>query len=64
MTKHVRIENADTSNHIVKVLVQDKVFDADGSKWETIRTILLDYPTAMTEQTIFGTRRLIIEELA
>jgi hypothetical protein len=60
MTKNMRIENADTSSHKVRLYVEDK--NADG-EWERREdAIPLDYPTAMKELAIFSTRRLVIEE--
>ena len=61
MTKKIRIENADNSNHPVRVTVQDK--DANG-EWHTNSTVQLDFPTAMNEQYIHSTRRIVIEERA
>lgn len=61
MTKKIRIENADTSNHHVRVTVEDK--DAQGV-WHTNHTVQLDFPTAMNEQYIHSTRRIVIEERA
>ena len=61
MTKKIRIENADGSNHPVRVTVQDK--DAQG-EWHTSHTVQLDFPTAMSEQYIHSTRRIVIEERA
>ena len=59
MTKHVRIENADTSTYKVKVYIEDLV---DG-QWVRVPTPHdLDYPTALTSQYIHSTRRLVIEE--
>lgn len=60
MTKKVRIENADTSNHKVRVTIQRK--DADGN-WADNESTNIDYPTMMTEQYIHSGARIIIEEV-
>jgi hypothetical protein len=62
MTKHVRVENADTSKYKIKVLVQEKAFNAEGFEWKTVETIELNHPTAMREITIWPARRFIVEE--
>lgn len=61
MTKSIRIENADTSNHKVRVTSQTK--NAEGV-WvdDTGGAIALDYPTAMCTQTIWQGKRIVIEE--
>lgn len=61
MTKQIRIENADTSSHSVRVTIQDK--NAQG-EWHDVSTLQLDHPTAMSEQYIHSTRRIVIEERA
>ena len=60
MTKSVRIENADTSNHKVRVREQVKV----NGEWQdvTAPATNLDYPTAMALVTIWAEKRLIVEE--
>jgi hypothetical protein len=60
MTKTVRIENADTSSHPVRVTGQYK--DADGNWVNEMSSMQIDFPTAMTTQTIHDGRRLVIEE--
>lgn len=65
MTKAIRIENADTSNYKVRVLVQDKVF-SDGiwtGEWTTACITELLSPTSMSNGLyITSSRRLIVEE--
>jgi len=61
MTKLVRIENADLSDHKVAVEVWQKSF-ADGSPDVLIRTITLDNPTMMATEVIHGHQYLIIKE--
>ena len=60
MTKAVRIENADTSNHKVRVYVEDK--NAAGEWVRSTEPAQLDVPTAMLTQTIWKERRVVIEE--
>jgi hypothetical protein len=62
MTKHVRIENADTSDYKVIVQIWDKGFD--GAPDVLVREVRLDYPTAMTSSDVYltSTRYLIVKE--
>lgn len=63
MTKQVRIENADTSNWPVRVTIQHK--DPVNGEWvDQPYPVQLDMPTAMTEQYLTSTRRIVIEERA
>lgn len=66
MTKTVRIENADTSDWKVKVMIQDlqQVGPCVGEQeWVTVDTRYLNFPTAMTNDVyLTSTRRIIIEE--
>lgn len=61
MTKKIRIENADTSQHNVKVTVQRK--NAAG-EWEDApaEAVNLSTPTQLTEKYIHQQQRLVIEE--
>lgn len=59
MTKHVRIENADTSNYKVKV----EVWEASTTGPLLVETIELPYPTSLTSLYITSTRYLVIKEL-
>jgi hypothetical protein len=63
MTKKIRIENADTSNHNVKVTVQRK--NAAG-QWEDVPAEAVDIntPTQLTEKYVHSHQRLIVEEVA
>jgi hypothetical protein len=67
MTKQVRIENADTSAYKVCVQVWDKaVATTDGVPQSDtlVREVLLDYPTAMTNDVyITSTRYLVVKEV-
>ena len=58
MTKQVRVENADTSNHKVKVHVEQ----LENGEWKRVRTLDCDYPTAMASEYIHDSQRLVIEE--
>jgi hypothetical protein len=64
MTKHVRIENADTSEYKVEVQVWDK--GIDGAPDKLAFTENLDYPTAMTSQSVYltSTRYIVVKEVA
>lgn len=58
MTKQIRIENADTSDHKVTVEVWDTT--AEGPM--LVGTHKLDYPTSMLNTTIWNNRYVIIKE--
>jgi hypothetical protein len=62
MTKNVRVENADNSNHPVRVQAQEK--NAQGEWVDVGAPQQLDIPTAMTTATIWGNHRIVIEERA
>lgn len=73
MTKKVRIENADMSNHKVIVQVYDKSYPVkqeDGSFTQApdtlVKEIPLDYPTSMTPDDLYihSHRYLIVKEAA
>lgn len=59
MTKHVRIENADTSKYQVVVEAVDVA--ADGTETVT-KVVDLNYPTQLTTEVIHSTRYLRIRE--
>ena len=61
MTKHVRIENADTSTWPVRVTTQLK--DADGNWVDQPNPVQLDTPAAMLNDYICSGKRFVIEEL-
>jgi hypothetical protein len=61
MTKHVRIENADGSDHKLRVYVEDRL--ADGTWIRSTEPVKLDYPTMMASEYVHSTRRIVIEEL-
>ena len=58
MTKQVRIENADTSDH--KIVVQTWRKSADGDVM--VKEEHADYPTAMVTGLVFQEQYLIIME--
>ena len=61
MTKAIRIENADTSDHKVLVQVWEKSENGDPDK--LIEDNFLNYPTSMVEKTIWKQRYLVIKEI-
>lgn len=63
MTKLVRIENADTSAYKVIVEVWDKGYP-EGQPDKLAKTVNLDYPTAMTDASVYltSTRYLVVKE--
>ncbi len=71
MTKKVRIENADTSNYKVVVEIWDKgtqLPDGFGgfnqAPDKLVKTINLDFPTAMTGDDVYltSTRYIVVKE--
>lgn len=60
MTKQIRVENADTSDH--KVIVEVWRKNSDGSPDEKINEFRLDYPTSMINEYIHDAQYLIIRE--
>lgn len=62
MTKQIRIENADMSQH--KVHVYEETQQKDGTWVRNPKPVALDYPTAMLTSSIWQGKRLVIEEVA
>lgn len=61
MTKSVRIENADTSHH--KVRVQQQILNQNTGLWDdTGVPFQLDCPAQMFTTTIHSTSRFIVYE--
>lgn len=62
MTKKIRIENADNSNHKVRVFTEHL---SDG-KWvrdeSSAKPIDLNHPTDLAELWVHGSQRLVVEE--
>ena len=61
MTKAIRVENADTSDHKVMVQVWEK--PQDGSFAKMVEEYPLNHPTSMVEQTIWKDHYLVIKEV-
>jgi hypothetical protein len=60
MTKVIRVENADTSNHKVRVVTQYK--NTEGIWTDSSEIKELNNPTALSEFTIWDAKRIIVEE--
>lgn len=62
MTKAIRIENADTSNHQVKVFREVK---NSAGEWvrDNCPPIDLSMPTQMTQDYVHAGLRLVVEEV-
>lgn len=63
MTKHIRVENADTSDWKVIVEVWDRGYP-EGAPDKLAFTERLDHPTAMTSSAVYLTssRYVVIKE--
>ncbi len=63
MTKHIRVENADTSNYKVIVEVWDKGYP-EGEPDRLAFVEKLDFPTAMTSSSVYltSTRYVVVRE--
>ena len=61
MTKAIRIENADTSNHKVVVEIWERHGVSEPDK--LVETKELSHPTQMETLTIWGSRYLVIKEV-
>jgi len=61
MTKAIRVENADTSDHKVMVQVWEK--GADDKHAKMVKEYPLNNPTAIIEQTIWKNHFLVIKEI-
>ena len=62
MTKKVRIENADTSNHKVRVHVENKDESGNWVRRAPDAATPIDYACMQTEQWIHSGQRIVIEE--
>lgn len=62
MTKRVRIENADTSDH--KLIVQTWQKGADGAEDVLVTEQELNNPTDITEGMVWQEQYLVIKEAA
>lgn len=63
MTKHIRIENADTSDHKARVFVERKNGAGEWVRDDGIPPADLSHPTALTTGMIHSTQRLVVEEV-
>lgn len=63
MTKNVRIENADTGDHKVRVRAQYLNAAGEWADAPAEPPVELLYPTSLTTLTIWKEKRLIIEEI-
>lgn len=61
MTKKVRVENADNSDH--KLVVQTWQVAPDDQPHVLVKEEPLNYPTAMTEGLVFQGQYLVIKEV-
>lgn len=63
MTKHIRVENADTSDYKIEVQVWDKGQNGEPDALAFIEC--LDYPTAMTSSNVYltSTRYVVVKEV-
>ena len=61
MTKAIRVENADNSDHKVMVQVWEK--PVDGGHAKLVKEYPLDCPTQMIEETIWKDHFLLIKEV-
>lgn len=59
MTKKIRVENADTSDHKVDIEVWEKRTEQPDA---LIKTVALDHPTSLSEEFVHSTRYLVIKE--
>ncbi len=62
MTKHVRIENADTSPYQVVVEIWEKGYTGEADK--KVDEVLLGHPTAITGPNVYltSTRYIVVRE--
>ena len=62
MTKTIRVENADISNHKIRVFTEQ--YNADIKVWiRDAYTIKLDNPTDLYVGIVHKTQRMVIEEI-
>lgn len=65
MTKTVRIENADTSSHKIRIRIQELYQVSPGSEeqeWKDVEVLTVNNPTDMHTTYIHAHKRLIVEE--
>ncbi len=64
MTKAIRIENADTSSHKVRVYRESKNEAGEWVRREEVPAASLDTPTQMLTEYVHSGQRLVVEEVA
>lgn len=64
MTKAIRIENADTSSHKVRVYRETKNEAGEWVRSDTAQPVSLDTPTQMLTDYVHSGQRLVVEEVA
>ena len=62
MTKMIRVENADTSSHKVRLVPQYRDFDGTWVD-APVEIVSLDFPCQMEPMWIHANKRYIIEEV-
>lgn len=64
MTKAIRIENADTSNHKVRVYRESKNAAGEWVRNDAVPPLNLDNPTQLVQDYVHSGQRLVVEEVA
>lgn len=64
MTKAIRIENADTSTHKVRVYRENKNEAGEWVRRDEVPAAALDTPTQMLTDYVHSGQRLVVEEVA
>lgn len=64
MTKAIRIENADTSAHKVRVFMETKNEAGEWVRGEAPRFVDLNTPTQLVQDYVHSGQRLVVEEVA
>ena len=64
MTKAIRIENADTSDHKVRVYRENKNEAGEWVRSDAAQPESLDTPTQMLTEYVHSGQRLVVEEVA
>lgn len=64
MTKAIRIENADTSNHKVRVFMETQNEVGEWVRGASPRFVDLNTPTQMVQDYVHSGQRLVVEEVA
>lgn len=64
MTKAIRIENADTSAHKLRVYRENKNEAGEWVRGDAVPPATLDTPTQMLTDYVHSGQRLVVEEAA